>query len=167
MEPAGAFRRKAHLPRVVLGKDMSGLIAPDDRARKLAPRHGRRGSHWPVTYFWSITQGGCTARGRRRSRDRSLLSSTAWGRRPRAGKPGSRRCVGVIASAASSRRLGSVCVRLPTAWGCAESRTSRAAPQRRASLSSPHRFTSVALNRHRSRLDQAMPSHGSTARKAI
>ena len=39
MEPPGAFRRRGHLPRVVLGKDMSGLIAPDDRATKPgAPR---------------------------------------------------------------------------------------------------------------------------------
>jgi hypothetical protein len=38
MEPPGAFRRRGHLPRVLLGKDMSGLIAPDDRATKLVPR---------------------------------------------------------------------------------------------------------------------------------
>ena len=35
MEPPGAFRRRGHLPRVVPGKDMSGFIAPDDRATDL------------------------------------------------------------------------------------------------------------------------------------
>ncbi len=38
MEPPGAFRRRGQLPRVVPVKDLSGLIALDDRAADLAPR---------------------------------------------------------------------------------------------------------------------------------